>query len=101
MKTVKTRPLFCAHEKCIKILDMIHEVACRYAEINSNLYAYDNSPDPFHPVKLMNTREKLVERQAHLRVLHFRLVQYYDNTMMQIIPYVLERTMPPRNTPIL
>lgn len=101
MKTVKTRPLFAAHEKCIKILEMIHETACRYASASSDLYAFDNSPDPFHPVKLMNTREKLVARVAHLRVLQTRLIQYYDNTMVKLIPDVLQRTMPIRIAPII
>lgn len=99
MKTVKTRPLFAAHEKCIKILETIHETACRYSVATTMLYTYDNSQDPFHPVKLFNTREKLVERRAHWRTVHVRLVQYYVATLGQLIPGVEQSIMPALTTP--
>jgi hypothetical protein len=90
---MKTRIHFAAHEKCIAILEMIHEVTLRAEQVRSNLYHYDNSPNPYHPVKLMNTREQLVTKQAHLRVLKTRLVSYYDKTLMKMMPDVLDREL--------
>lgn len=91
---MKTRHLFEAHEKCIKILDMIHEMKTRMDASRSDLYNYDNSPDPYHMVKLFTTREKLVEKQAWQRTVMTRLVQYYDSTMMNIVPDVIMRSLP-------
>ena len=91
---MKTRIHFNVHEKCIKILDMIHELNNRKESVRNDLYQFDNSPDPYHPVKLFNTREKLVTRQAYLRVIETRLIQYYDSTLMKVIPDTIKRSLP-------
>jgi len=81
---MKTGLHFRTLEKLTKIMDMIHTVAVRIESDRSDLYTYDNSPNIFHPIKLFNTREKLVRRQANNRNVHTRLVTYYYNTLNKI-----------------
>lgn len=94
---MRSRQIFAALEKADKIQGMIHEVHGRIADLRSHLYAYDNSPDPFHPVKLFNTREQLVEKLVWNNVLKARLQQYFDSSIMPLCIDVMQRSLPASN----
>ncbi len=94
---MKSRHVFSTLEKVDKIQQMIHEVDCRISSLKTDLYTYDNSPNPFHPVKLFNTREKLVAKLCWNNVLKARLQQYFDNTMMPLCIDVMQRNLPVTN----
>lgn len=71
-------------DKAIKIVDMLQR-CYKYAEQSrSDLYHYDNSPNPYHPIKLFNTREKLSNQRIHWLTVAQRLEQYYTNTVANL-----------------
>ena len=94
---MKAKQIFLALEKEDKIQSMIVQVNNRIAGLKSDLYTYDNSPDPFHPVKLFNTREKLSEKLVWNNVLKARLQQYFDETVMPLCIDVMQRSLPTIN----
>jgi len=94
---MRSRQVFATLEKADKIQNMIHETHCRISELQSQLYTYDNSPNPYHPVKLFNTREKLVEKLLWSKVVKARLQQYFDSTMMPVCIDVMQRSLPVAN----
>lgn len=94
---MKSRQVFEVLEKAEKIQAMIHQKACCIADAKSDLYHYDNSPDPFHPVKLFNTREKLAMRLAWHNVVKARLQHYFDATVMPLCIDIMQRNLPVTN----
>lgn len=71
-------------DKAIKIVDMLQEAYKRAEQSRSDLYHYDNSPNPYHPIKLYNTREQISERRIHWLTIAQRLEAYYTNTIQNL-----------------
>ena len=88
-------------EKAIKIVEMIKEARSRRWSKEGKLIIYDNTSDPFHPVRLMNKREDIESDINRYTNIENRLIQYYDNTMMKLIPDVISRSCPSTINPII
>ena len=87
--------------KAIRIVEMIKETRSRRWCAEGRLAIYDNTTDHYHPVRLMNTRDDIKELINHYSAVEDRLIQYYDNTLMKLIPGVLSRPCPVNNQPII
>jgi hypothetical protein len=86
---MKTRKLTQLTQKAQNILTLIEELNARIEERKRQIYIYQNHADPFHAIKLFNTLEGLQARELHLQKVKLRLVNYYANTLTDIIVHSL------------
>lgn len=78
------------HNKCLAILEMIQKVNNRIEEQRNRLYHYDNTKNPYAPIRLMNTRESIVDRMESNKAIAARLERYYERTFVQLLPAMFQ-----------
>lgn len=87
--------------KAGSIVELIKEARSRKWRAEGRISIYDNTRDHDHPVRLMNTMDEIKELITHYSAVEDRLIQYYDNTLMKLIPDVLSRSCQVNNQPII